>query len=452
MIRLRRAYLPAITASLAVVLLVTAVLFGGASRLDVLPPIVARLAGLATIAWLLWAAVPQAAPSDRMARLIWFGLFLIPLFQLIPLPWSVWIHLPGRELVRDVDAALELTPWHGISLTPDRTLKGMLALIPAFAAWLAGRRLDETGRERLLHALAALALASAVLGLAQRAGGPSSRLYFYAITNADSSVGLFSNANHHALFLCCGIVAVLFWLSGRARAARALPTTPALVALLSIAVMGGSILATSSRAGVIIAPVALLAGLAMLPWRRLGIGPVTLRSGAIAVVASGALAVVLVLSGTFGEFGVSNSISEDGRIGNLSLFARIIGDQFPFGAGLGSFDPLFRGYEQTATLSLSYLNNAHNDYAQIMIEAGLAGMLLLALFGLWWSRRTFAILRAGLPQRADERLAWAGSAITGSLLVHSLVDYPLRTAALSVVFGFCCAFISLPVAEPGQDQ
>lgn len=450
MIRFHRSYLPVIAAPLAAAFLAVAILFGGASRLDVLPPLVARIAGLGVIAWLLWAAVPATFARDRLALLIWTGLFLVPVVQLIPLPWSVWSALPGRALARDVNLALGQMPWHGLSLTPDRTLNGVLALIPPFAAWLLGRRLDETGRSRIFVTLALLAVASAILGLMQRASGAGSAFYLYAITNDDSSVGFFSNANHHSLFLCCGVVAVMFWLTGGMRSSRRLHPGKTALALCGLAVLGASIIATSSRAGVMLAPVALLAGLAMVPFSSLGIGPVTQKIGAGIVAAGSALFVALLLGGAFGNFGLENSISGDGRLNNIPIFARIARDQFPFGAGMGSFDPVFRGYEATRTLGFSYLNNAHNDYAQLIIEAGLAAIGLMVLFALWFMRRIVPVWGRGLPQRTPERLAWTSAAMMTLLLMHSAVDYPLRTAALSVLFAFCAAFLSPPHSASGR--
>ncbi len=42
----------------------------------------------------------------------------------------------------------------------------------------------------------------------------------------------------------------------------------------------------------------------------------------------------------------------------------------------------------------------------------------------------------------------AASLVILLLLAHSLVDYPLRTAALSAIFAFFCAVLGAPAAEP----
>ena len=74
-----------------------------------------------------------------------------------------------------------------------------------------------------------LALASATLGLIQLTMGAGSPLYFYHVTNEDSSVGFFSNANHLALFLAGAIVIALAWLADAMTVSGRIPA-PAAVA------------------------------------------------------------------------------------------------------------------------------------------------------------------------------------------------------------------------------
>jgi hypothetical protein len=38
----------------------------------------------------------------------------------------------------------------------------------------------------------------------------------------------------------------------------------------------------------------------------------------------------------------------------------------------------------------------------------------------------------------------AASLVIGLLLAHSLVDYPLRTTAMSVIFGLACGILAAP--------
>jgi O-antigen ligase len=124
--------------------------------------------------------------------------------------------------------------------------------------------------------------------------------------------------------------------------------------------------------------------------------------------------------------------------------------QLPSGTGFGTFKPVYMLHETPAAIQSSYVNHAHNDWLEIAIEGGLPAIALMALFVAWFS---FGFLRAwfkdrswttGLFQRA------AGSTML-MLLLHALVDYPLRTPALMALFGFCggvLAIASVAATQP----
>lgn len=45
-------------------------------------------------------------------------------------------------------------------------------------------------------------------------------------------------------------------------------------------------------------------------------------------------------------------------------------------------------------------------------------------------------------------MALGASIAIGAVLVHSLVDYPLRTAAMSALIGLCCVLMVRPAETP----
>jgi hypothetical protein len=49
-------------------------------------------------------------------------------------------------------------------------------------------------------------------------------------------------------------------------------------------------------------------------------------------------------------------------------------------------------------------------------------------------------------------LARAGSAMVGIVLAHSIVDYPIRTAAIAAVFALGCALMVPPVARRSREE
>ena len=75
-----------------------------------------------------------------------------------------------------------------------------------------------------------------------------------------------------------------------------------------------------------------------------------------------------------------------------------------------------------------------------MLETGLAGLLLIAVFLLWWAGRVIAIWRAPII----DHFARAATIASGAILAHSMVDFPLRTSAIAAVFAMCIALMAGP--------
>jgi hypothetical protein len=68
----------------------------------------------------------------------------------------------------------------------------------------------------------------------------------------------------------------------------------------------------------------------------------------------------------------------------------------------------------------------------------------VASFFAWWVLASWRALAD--PRTPGPGLALAGSTVIGLLLAHSLVDYPLRTPAMAVLFALACGLL---VPGPG---
>jgi O-antigen ligase len=94
------------------------------------------------------------------------------------------------------------------------------------------------------------------------------------------------------------------------------------------------------------------------------------------------------------------------------------------GTGFGSFDAVYQIYEPTALLLPRYVNHAHNDWAQLLIEGGLPAVILLAVFLVWIAKNLWTLFRnQGGP--AGGIVFW-GSCVA-IIAAASVVDYPVRT-------------------------
>jgi O-antigen ligase len=100
------------------------------------------------------------------------------------------------------------------------------------------------------------------------------------------------------------------------------------------------------------------------------------------------------------------------------------------GSGFGTFQTLYQTVENPFAVTRFYVNHAHNDALELLIEGGIAALILLILSLAWW---TSAAWRAWRPSDDADPYARAGAVMGGVLLMHSLVDFPLRTEALMAV-------------------
>lgn len=374
------------------------------------------------------------------------ALAAIMLIQLVPLPPALWTALPGRTIYAQGAGILGFEqPWRPITLSPARTWNSLMSLLPPLAGLLLFAASPAAGRGKILITLIVLIAASAVLGLAQRAGPPGGALYLYAITNETSAVGFFANRNHQALMLAC-----LFPLLGAFAAMPGRNGTSGPVRLWIA--LGGAVLliplvlATGSRSGAVLGLVGLL--FAALLFRGGGGGGRARRIPPLLAWALAGAAIVgmVVLTLFFARadslyrlFG--DDIDTDLRIQLLRPMTDLIVNTFPVGIGFGAFEPVFRVVEPADMLQRAYVNNAHNDLMQVVVEGGLPAILLLLAFLFWLARRVWRVWTARPPLAPSDTLARLGSLLALMILAASLVDYPLRTPFVMILAALSVAWI-----------
>lgn len=391
-----------------------ALILGGSSSGGLWANLLLQMIAGALLIGLIAARVPFAVPRGVLAI---FGSFAgLLLLQLIPLPPSLWTLLPGRgAVVEGFGLAGVALPWLPLSLDPDATLAVLATLLVPAAGLALFAATTPRGLRWALMASVGAAVVSILLGAAQQMAGEGTALQPYAITNPGKATGLFANRNHLATLIALAIPCALLLLPGRANRPQAI----ALVAVL----LGGAAL-TGSKAGI---GLALAAGVIGAVWvhagpRARGVWLAVLGGGG-AMAAAGALA--LALAGDAPPPGGADQ-QRPAMIARTLEAAR---DHFPTGSGAGSFLRVYQHYEDPAAAAPEYRNHAHSDYAEILLEYGVAGaLLILAAIG-WWAARARAAWRDG-PEAAAARCAVI---MLGILLAHSLVDYPLRTSALATL-------------------
>jgi O-antigen ligase len=115
----------------------------------------------------------------------------------------------------------------------------------------------------------------------------------------------------------------------------------------------------------------------------------------------------------------------------------------PFGSGFGTFVPIYQKFVPRTQLNDRLLNHAHDDWLELWLTGGLPAIALAAAFLAWLAASTLRVWSSGEPGAPvlDLALAQAGSIVIVLLLLHSVVDYPLRMPALSVLFAIACAYL-----------
>lgn len=365
--------------------------------------------------------------------------------QRAALPPDVWTRLPGRDLaVQAYRAANIPLPSLPMSLTPWETWYSLLGLLPPAAAFLFTLTLDARARLQVALAFVVMALLSLLLGMMQLAGG-SDYLHFYGSSGLQTAEGFFANRNHQALFLVSAVplVAVIAAARVGARSAAALRTWGALALAIVLVVAVG---VTQSRAGVFLLAPAFLGAL-VIGFRAGGRRSEGRSWLPLALMgASAPIGVLLVV--LFNLTPIADRF-KDGPIDDLRVEVAqrvaMAGLHYaPFGTGVGSFQVVYNTLETPETVRNVFINHAHNDYTEVWLEAGVPGALLVALLIIWWATRLVTLLRTRASN--EVQLGVAGAVVVGLALLHSLGDYPLRTASLPVLFGFACALM-VPAAQ-----
>jgi O-Antigen ligase len=420
-----------------------ALLFGGGGAYG-WPDAVVQLAALPLLAWALFKLTPsQLDRGGLWAIALLCAILAWPLLQLVPMPPSLWSALPGRsEIASAYEAAGIKLPWLPISLYPSATWFALLSLLPAAAIFLAMLSVEQRSRRILIVLIFIIIFVSVLLDLLQTMaeGGP---LRFYAITNPDRAVGFFANANHNAAFLYSAIPFAVAWAIGLVRdhrRNRAIGVALLLLLILTI-IIGVSV--TRSRAGMALLFVAGLSGV-LLAWRH-DWGQSGRRLLHFAI---GANLVALLLAFQFGFVGFMQRVEQSESFEDIRWPAAQVTLQaaianMPFGSGFGTFAPIYEKFAPRTLLRDRYLNQAHNDWLDLWLSGGAPAIVLAVGFLAWLTASTFKLWSTGQPEARvlDLALARAAPIVIVLLLLHSMVDYPLRTAALSVLFAVACGYL-----------
>lgn len=458
---------PSLLFSLCAFTLVASLTLGGGTRggflsdailqLIAIPALVISLSSLFAWPW------TESKGRAEWALALCVAIAFLPLIELVPLPPAVWTKLPQREHMTAIFEMLGRdAPWLPMSVAPSATWLSVLSLLPPLAIFLSVIQLNYRERRLLSLIFIGVGIVSAFLGLLQVAQGPLSSLRFFAITNESEAVGFFANRNHLAALLYVVLVFGAAWATDVAFAAGAwkdrnrllaAPIVALTASFLVLVILIAAESITRSRAGLALTIAAVAGAFALAATDRRqssGLTPVRLLVGS-------ALAAFMLIT-QFALYRMLDRFAtdplEDARVAFARNTITAAKAYMPFGSGAGTFVSVYPMFERSEdAIANVYANHAHNDVLEMWLEGGVAGVILMTAFVIWFAFRSVSAWRRA-PSNVrpiDRLLARAATMAIPLIVAHSFVDYPLRTGGIMAVFALACALLVepvLPVPEP----
>jgi O-antigen ligase len=427
-----------------VILVILCFLFGGSPNVPGF-----AFTSIVLIALVMIVLAVNNGAIHAFARLGFFSklsfslIFLVPLIQLVPLPPSIWQSFPGRELSNETRSIIGHSQnWYPISLDQLNTAFTFFSLFPGAAAFLGWLILRGEERKLVIFSIVLIACLSIIIGLTQFASG-GAYLDIFDNSHRGYFQGFFANRNHAALMLCYVFVISLFLSRIVHLHQREKQLLVRFIAATLVFLCGLAILTTFSRAGLgllvlALAMVLLSDQIVRLRGRRMYFGILLLAPLSFLVLLQSG-----IVSRLFGRF---DTIPEDDRFEFWRTTLEIAIDYFPIGSGLGTFQPIFAKYEKLSDLRPTYVNHAHQDYLELLLETGALGILILVTILVAVTAAAISLWRSRSKNTAP--YPYIGGIVVVLTLFHNLVDYPLRTQSIAVMFGLAAAML----AEAGKSS
>lgn len=413
-------------------LLGVAVLFGGGGVGNGLGNMMVQLTALGVLA-VDFQAVGKFGKSAPTPLRLLIGLsFALVLFQLIPLPPELWQALPRRDLLATAIelAGAEADTWMSLSIQRARTATAFVGMFTPLAAIILVATLEKPALGLVFKILAGVGIACVAVGSIQIATGNTWGVLYGPAFNGSVLYAFFANRNSAGIFFDLVFLAICV-----------VPLPPRnlgwnIARTLAGAVAALAVVFTQSRSSSALLILALVFAVTRAIAQR--------DPGRGKAIASARFVIPLLLVGGIGVLAVS-SVMYSGRAALTATRYENLDDSrpriwedasytarsfLPLGSGMGTFDEVFQLDESLEYMMVPTAGRAHNDYIELLIEAGIPGIVLLTGWLFWIG------MAAWRSRHSSQRwLGWASASGLLLIALQSLVDYPLRSQALLCVAG-----------------
>jgi O-antigen ligase len=377
--------------------------------------------------------------------------FVVTLFQYLPLP-AYFLSLLSPFQYETLSKANHLSndslSWHSLGYSPLISLSWWTFLLSAFLFFLVLRHfcVSRKSLKILVGIMIGLAIAEAIYGLIQALVPSLGVLWVdYIQSGLGDARGTFINRNHFAGFiemvwpLALGYTFAIGFRGKDINLRKLLASdriNKQILLALGIMVMLLALLLSRSRAGIMGAFIGFLTFVLMSRSanKRLPHG-FWIMSGAIVGLISlygikiGFDPIIERFLKIGGEMG-----GGDSRLDIWRDSLAIVKDH-PLGVGLGNFKNVYPVYNVSRISDTRFLY-AHNDYLQLLVEAGIPGFLAL-VSGFWiFLGESFKNIKRMKPRHDPLRFFLAVGAFSGivSLAFHSFFDFNLHMPANLIYF------------------
>ncbi len=316
-----------------------------------------------------------------------------------------------------------------ISIDPFATKQsaiGLFALFLLLTAFVAV--FDKAKRiHKAVIAITIFGFAYAFFAILQSFLSPG-KIYGIYEVNAQTSFGSFVNRHNFAAFMEMAIALPLGLLF-----AGAVERDKRLLYITAVTLMGVALLLSGSRGGL----VAFLAQLVFLALVTLGKGggrKLALRIALVVLLFAAIVGGSIFVGGESSLTRIADTATSDNITSDRShiwgVTLKMIAANMPFGAGLGAYGVAYTPHDSLT--GLERVEQAHNDYLQVLSDAGLPGLIIGGVFLFL----IYRLARQGMSVGNQWRRAVAVGAASGifAILVHSIFDFVLHINAISVTF------------------
>jgi len=404
---------------------------------------------------------------DMPFRIPLLILILLGLFQIMPIPMPlIKILSPGAYEIYIANNLYGDTTFRTISIYPHGSLIELIRLITCITAFFLTIQLFSKERELLgiVKVMMVIGTLIALIGIFQMIFNNGRLLWIREMSRGGTPFGPYVNRNHFA-----GLMEMLIPIStgmlitysphlslrnglrnGISEFMRQERANIFILSFTSVLLMMTALFLSLSRGGITGLCTGMLFFGVLLILRR------STRKKGLIIIAI--FATILFTVGWFGwdriierfERLKGTDVSSEMRFHNWKDSLRIVKD-FPLtGTGIGTYEHIYPKYKTITTQEK--WEHAHNDFIEVAVEMGIAGMLPV----LYLIVSFYRVMITGIMKRRllEARLLGIGAlaGITG-LLIHSSTDFNLHIGANALYFSVLSAIAIIAIRiKPSEEK